>query len=185
MSYPQKPRVLIYKRTHSGDPDPKKGVFGNHDCMGTVRGWNYDAIIGVGGIGADAKRNGLARKLTWIGIGPHKSGDKSRPRVRFDHFLYYGEEGPLLKESAPKLAKRMYEGGVRVIFNCNLTPTERREVDSLLEPASNATPSGTRNSPQRSKSGKSNSKGRSTSCHCSCRVSPNEMQKGRWHKITD
>ncbi len=162
----QNPRVLIYKRTHSGDPDPKRGVFGNNDCMGTVRGWDYDAIIGVGGIGAEAKRKGLARKLTWIGIGPHKSGDKSRPIVKFDHFFYKGEKGPLLKESAPKLAKRMYEGGVRVIFNCNLTPTERFEVDSLLKLASKATPSGTRNSPRRSKSEEPNIKCRSNSCHC-------------------
>ena len=28
-------RTLIYKRTHTGDPDPKTGVFGNNDCMGS------------------------------------------------------------------------------------------------------------------------------------------------------
>src|SRR4051812_45820013 len=44
-------RTLVYKRTHSGDPDPKMGVFGNHDCMGEVRAWPFDAVIGIGGVG--------------------------------------------------------------------------------------------------------------------------------------
>ncbi len=39
-------RTLIYKRTHSGDPDPETGVFGNHDCMGRVKDWQFDAVIG-------------------------------------------------------------------------------------------------------------------------------------------
>ena len=30
-------RTLIYKRTHSGDPDPTSGRFGVRDCMGKVR----------------------------------------------------------------------------------------------------------------------------------------------------
>jgi hypothetical protein len=38
-------RTLIYKRTHSGDPDPKAGVFGCNNCMNTVRGWGFDAVI--------------------------------------------------------------------------------------------------------------------------------------------
>jgi len=42
-------RILIYKRTHTGDPD-LKGRFGIHDCMGRVRDYDYDAVIGVGGI---------------------------------------------------------------------------------------------------------------------------------------
>lgn len=88
-------RALIYKRTHSGDPDPKTGVFGNNDCMKTIRGRSFDAVIGVGGIGREARSEGIARKLTWIGIGPRKIGEPSRPLVTFDHFLYYGEEGPL------------------------------------------------------------------------------------------
>jgi hypothetical protein len=96
-------RALIYKRTHSGDPDPETGVFGNHDSMGTARTWSFDAVIGVGGIGREAQSEGIARKLTWVGIGPHKTGEPSRPLVTFDHFLYYGEEGPLLDKKASAL----------------------------------------------------------------------------------
>ena len=130
-------RTLIYKRTHEGDPNPRTGVFGNHDCMGTVRGWEYDAVIGVGGAGREAERNGITRKLTWIGIGPHQSGDRRRPKATFDHFQYYGKKGLLLEEGAPTLARRMYSKNVRVIRDA-LTPEERLEVEKLLDRARKA-----------------------------------------------
>jgi hypothetical protein len=61
--------ILIYKRTHRGDPDAD-GVFGIHDCMGSVRDFAYDAVVGVGGIGDDARAHGIAGKINWIGVGP-------------------------------------------------------------------------------------------------------------------
>jgi len=135
-------RTLIYKRTHEGDPDHRKGVFGNRKCMGTVRGWAYDAVIGVGGIGRKAIRSGIARRITWIGIGPHKTGkDPRRPKVTFDHFRYCGKEGPLLETVAPALASRIYGKNVRVILD-GLTPEERLEVENILRNATEAPPSG-------------------------------------------
>jgi hypothetical protein len=114
-------RTLIYKRTHSGDPDPVEGVFGNHDCMGSVKGWEYDAVIGIGGIGSEPKRHQIAGKLTWIGIGPHKlfnnPNKPNNPRVTFDHYWYRGERGPLLAAEYPAVAKRMYEKNVRVLIH--------------------------------------------------------------------
>ena len=38
-------KVLVYKRTHTGDPS-ENGVFGESDCMGAIRNWHYDAVIG-------------------------------------------------------------------------------------------------------------------------------------------
>lgn len=134
-------RTLIYKRTHCGDPDPETGVFGNQDCMKTVRGRRFDAVIGVGGIGSEPQDNGIARKLTWVGIGPHKAGDPRRPKVTFDHFLHYGKDGRLLREFAPKLAKHLYDGKARVIMD-SLSDEERREVEVILDLARNAPPSG-------------------------------------------
>ena len=67
-------RTLIYKRTHPGDPD-RAGRFGIHDCMGRIRRWSFEAVIGVGGVGAGPELHGLAAKVNWIGIGPHKSDD--------------------------------------------------------------------------------------------------------------
>src|SRR6266487_386945 len=64
-------RILVYKRTHNGDPD-SNGCFGIDDCMGMVRYRPFDAVIGIGGIGSDAQANGIAGKVNWIGIGPRK-----------------------------------------------------------------------------------------------------------------
>ena len=41
--------TLVYKMTHKGDPDPDLGHWGVEDCMGRVRGFKFDAVIGIGG----------------------------------------------------------------------------------------------------------------------------------------
>jgi hypothetical protein len=142
-------RTLIYKRTHSGDPDPKTGVFGCNNCMKTVRGWGFDAVIGIGGTGREPVCEGIAGKLTWIGIGKHETiNDPSRsfvtpscPLVTFDHFLYYGEQGPLLRNIAPVLANRMlYDNNVRKLMD-SLSREEQREVEKILGLAMDAPPS--------------------------------------------
>ena len=101
-------RVLVYKRTHSGDPDAN-GCFGVYDCMGSVRNRDFDAVIGVGGIGPEARANGIAGKVNWLGSGPNKVAvaGKRGPEVTFDHFLDYGTSGPDFRELAPVLAEHM------------------------------------------------------------------------------
>lgn len=133
--------TLIYKRTHNGDPDPDLGVFGCHDCMGRVRGWIYNAVIGVGGIGQEPIHEGIAGRLTWIGIGPHRSGDLRKPTVTFDHFWYKGPQGPMLESVAPALARRMYVGRVRVIKDSALAPAELADVENILRRARRSPPS--------------------------------------------
>ena len=140
-------RTLVYKRTHSSDPDPSSGVFGNRDCMRGVRGWKFDAVIGIGGLGSQARRNRIDRKLTWVGVGPRKTGDSRRPLVTFDHFLYYGEDGPLFTKVAPILARHVYGGNVRLIMD-GLSGPERVETSRILRlalkaPASRARRGGT------------------------------------------
>lgn len=65
-------RILIYKRTHVGDPNTE-GEFGNEDCMGSVRSFPFDAVIGVGGISRQPLEQRLARKINWVGRNPRKS----------------------------------------------------------------------------------------------------------------
>jgi len=104
-------RTLIYKRTHTGDPNPSTGVFGNNDCMGSVRKRQFEAVIGIGGIGPEAISHGIAGKLNWIGIGPIYGGrdpGSRGPRLRFRHFWYRGEVGPALQEKYPALAAYIY-----------------------------------------------------------------------------
>ncbi len=118
-------RILVYKRTHNGDPD-EAGVFGCNDCMGTVRDRNFDAVIGVGGISATSYK--MDRKITWIGIRPRESEQEAAARmvrrkqphadrmvlsngkkistarkVTFEHFLAFRECGyfPSSEKSAP------------------------------------------------------------------------------------
>jgi hypothetical protein len=141
-------RTLIYKRTHSGDPDPGTGVFGNRDCMGEVRAWNFDAVIGIGGVGDEPRRHGIAGKLTWIGIGPQKFFDnpESRgPQLVFRHFKYFGEDGPLLAKKYPALARHMYETHRRLSIHLSPSaarPTLDRDVQSILRLARSSPPSG-------------------------------------------
>ena len=131
-------RTLIYKRTHHGDPD-MGGRFGIHDCMGRVRRWDFDAVIGVGGMGPEARSHGLDGKVNWIGIGPQKHAVPGYrgPIVTFDHFVLYGSDGPYFERLAPVLSERIYSKNVRVLMN-GLSPIEQKEVDSILRRAKNA-----------------------------------------------
>ena len=138
-------RALIYKRTHDNDPDPRSGIFGSSGgkgCMGQVRRYEYDAVIGVGGISAWPRREGIAGRVTWIGIGPHRYGDPQFPKVGFDHFKHYGKNGEFLQDVAPKQFKRIYIKKVRLIMSSNLKEDELAEADAILDRARNAPPSG-------------------------------------------
>ena len=134
-------RTLVYKRTHTGDPD-SEGRFGIRDCMGRVRTWAFDAVIGIGGVGPEACANDLANKVTWVGVGPHREWVPNRrgPIVTFDHFVLYDAHGPSFTELAPALARRVYAKHIRVLIT-GLSAQERREVDRVLALASGAPPS--------------------------------------------
>lgn len=133
-------RTLIYKRTHNGDPDPKTGVFGNHDCMGSVRAWPFGALIGIGGLGQEPRGHCIDGKLTWIGIGPLSIDHTARgPQLVFRHFWYRGEEGPMLKTKYPTLARRMYDRNIRTLMHSpSAEPALDRDVEKILRLAENA-----------------------------------------------
>jgi hypothetical protein len=134
-------RILVYKRTHNGDPDAG-GCFGVHDCMGAVRHRDFDAVIGVGGTGDEAGAAGIAGKVNWIGLGPRKTATGKRgPNVRFEHFRDFGTDGPDFAEKAPKLARRMYSRNVRHIID-DFTAAQYAEARALLRLAANSPPSG-------------------------------------------
>ena len=126
-------RILIYKRTHIGDPD-QNGRFGIYDCMGRVRDYAFDAVIGVGGIGREAKSFGIDRKINWVGTKAtkHRNPDGTNAEVTFENFLIMEDEGPQLASLAPALAKRMYQVGARFLLN-DYTAAERREATAILE----------------------------------------------------
>jgi hypothetical protein len=131
-------RVLVYKRTHVGDPD-KDGCFGHRDCMRSVRAFEYDAVIGVGGMGAEPRSDGIDGRVNWIGIGPRKIWPKGAnslpsgaPLVRFDRFQLWDETGPPLHVIAPMLARRFYERKARYLLG-GRSDQEQREALELLK----------------------------------------------------
>ena len=125
-------RILVYKRTHPGDPDDH-GCFGAEDCMGAIRARKFDAVIGVGGIGYEPKSHGIDRRLNWIGIGASAGHWYRRgPLVTFDHFRDFRTEGPLLASVAPQLARRMYGRRLRHLMSDSMSATMLREVDAIL-----------------------------------------------------
>lgn len=134
-------RVLIYKRTHHGDPDAN-GCFGAYDCMGAVRDRQYDAVVGVGGIGLEAQYSGIDGKINWIGIGPHKRYVKGKrgPEVVFDCFLDFGADGPAFHTLAPLLAARMYGDNVRCLLG-GMSDAEQDEAEGIARMATGEPPS--------------------------------------------
>jgi hypothetical protein len=109
-------RILTYKRTHTGDPNPD-GIFGVNDCMGRIRDLEYDAVIGVGGMGIEPRSYDIDGKITWVGIHPVKvPGDRRGSLVTFQRFVLFDADGPILSSLAPSLARRMYEGKVRYLL---------------------------------------------------------------------
>jgi hypothetical protein len=136
-------RTLVYKRTHEGDPDGF-GRFGASDCMKRVRGYAYEAVIGIGAITAKAKAAGIDGKVNWIGIGPHKTPIHGLigPLVTFDHFRRFtNDNAPDVRGVAPMLAERFYrEWPARWLLN-GASDGEQVEIDRLLKLAKKSPPS--------------------------------------------
>ncbi len=136
--------VLIYKRTHKGDPNAE-GIFGINGCMGRIRNWEFNSVIGIGGKRPDAGSENIAYKINYIGIGARKVPVNPKdgwPYVIFANFRLYEENGILLEEIAPNLYKHMYDVDRRVIKSSSLpTIAMHEEVLKILKLAENAPPS--------------------------------------------
>jgi hypothetical protein len=130
-------KTLVYKRTHKGDPN-ESGIFGICDCMGKVRDWDFDAVIGVGGKCPDAGCEEIAHKVNWIGKVAHR--EKNPPKrgsdVTFDFFCLYDEQGKSLEELAPNLHKYMFKDKhVRAVLSQNLPCNIQEEIAKILRAA--------------------------------------------------
>jgi len=125
-------QILTYKRTHTGDPNAK-GQFGVNDCMGRVRNWRFDAVIGVGGQGPEPVACQIAGRITWVGLNPtwspHPNG--LGQIVTFESFSLLDDKGPLLHELAPLLARRMYERKARTLLS-SYSREEKSEAETVI-----------------------------------------------------
>lgn len=157
-------RILMYKRTHVGDPD-NSGQFGINDCMGRVRSFRYDAVIGVGGTGYEPRTYGIDRKINWVGINPKRISHVPGYRggiVEFEHFVLLENDGPLLQSLAPNLALRIYRGG-RYILD-SYSKIEKAEAVAIVEWARHIAGSSAVSPTFHVKQGR---------CQSKCRVPPN------------
>jgi hypothetical protein len=129
-------RIFVYVMTHIGDPN-ELGCWGCHNCMGEKRSWDYETVIGVGGV--QAKTDGFGGRLKWIGIGPHKTrvrvDGKLRHKVTFLHFRDFGTEGPVVQEIAPTLAEKIQKAPRGFI---TLSPEEQAEAEKIRQRAMKA-----------------------------------------------
>ena len=141
--------TLVYKRTHIGDPD-ENGVFGIHDCMGHLRDLDFDAVIGIGATGSEAKSHGIDGKINWIGTGAHKTRGRGRgSSVIFDHFQLFDGDGEQLSLEAPALARRFYSHPApRYVLN-DFSKAEQAEIELLLATVQKKPPSKGGKSPGR------------------------------------
>lgn len=136
-------RTLVYKRTHDGDPDAL-GRFGVGDCMKQIRGYTYEAVIGIGALTRGAREAGIDGKVNWIGIGPHRTPmpNLKGPLVTFDHFYCPTGDNVLnVRDVAPLLAQRFYEKRPARFLLKDVSDGEQAEIESLLMLAKNVPPS--------------------------------------------
>ena len=133
-------KILIYKRTHQGDPD-RLGRFGIERCMGRVRAFPFDAVIGVGGISGWPQADGIARKVNWVGRNPRRRPnpiDDRGPLVTFRRgdFRLMEDRGPLLASMSRLLAAAVYNSRNRFIFSSvrgKLAAEAQRVITELLD----------------------------------------------------
>lgn len=109
---------LIYRRTHPFDPN-RQGVFGCQDCMGNVRNWNYQVVVGVGGFGAEPRSWGMEGRLNWVGINKREGPvhpKRGVPKYTFEYFVLLEHKGPYFAAMCPRLAERLYGTPGRASF---------------------------------------------------------------------
>lgn len=136
-------KILIYKRTHKHDPGPE-GIFGNQDCMGKVRNWNYDAVIGIGGKSPWKGHEDIRYKINWIGLGPKKitaTKEHRGPGVVFSNFALFEETGQDIEIFFPNLFAYMYNSRKRFDMSTVLPENVYLEVMSILNSAESYPPS--------------------------------------------
>jgi len=116
ISNKKKLTILVYRRTHKGDPS-ENGIFGINNCMGQVRDWNYDAVIGIGGVAPWRDDRDIEKRINWIGINPKKHKPSTFGQgflnscITFEKFKLFDGAGNLVEEYAPKLFEYMFKQG--------------------------------------------------------------------------
>jgi hypothetical protein len=126
--------------THKGDPNPDLGWWGVSDCMGQVRGFPFDAVIGIGGRSWWTNETSRVGEIVWVGLDPQQMPVRGKrgPKVRFARFRYFREGELMLCEIAPSLDKSMQSCRFRLY---DFSRVEEEEIEQILALARRARPS--------------------------------------------
>jgi hypothetical protein len=128
--------TLVYKMTHKGDPDSNLGFWGVEDCMGQVRGYEFDAVIGIGGRSWWTNQTSRTGEIVWIGLGPEIVAQGKRgPVLRFAHFRYFQEGELMLRKIAPNLVKATQNCRFRLY---GFTQIQEQEIAKICKLAKKA-----------------------------------------------
>lgn len=131
--------TLVYKMTHKSDPDPELGWWGVSDCMGQVRSFPFDAVIGIGGRSWWTTETNRTGDIVWAGLGPEVVDQEERgPVLRFAHFRYFREGEQIMSEIAPKLDRSMQNSRFRLY---GFSRVEEEEIERILRLARKVGPS--------------------------------------------
>jgi hypothetical protein len=131
--------TLVYKMTHRGDPDSDLGFWGVEDCMGQVRRYGFDAVIGIGGRSWWTNQTNRTGEIVWIGLGPETVDQGKRgPVLRFAHFRYFREGELMLRAIAPNLEKSMHKRRFRLY---GFSQIQEQEIAQIRKLANKAGPS--------------------------------------------
>lgn len=141
--------------THLGDPCPNGiwGHSGKKGCMGRVRDYPYEAVIGIGG--STAKDN-IAGRLVWIGINPTREYKHDRTLVKFELFAHCSNNKWSPIDKKWQFYKYMFGGKRRLQLSQNLKGDTKiiskinEEISEILELAKKARKSNKFNSLNRS-----------------------------------
>lgn len=111
--------------------------------MGRVRAYEFDAVIGIGGVGYQARSHGINGRINWIGKGPFEVGrcDRGYPQIAFEHFVLYEERGKKVSEVAPALARRFCHAKAPRFAVDEFSESELAEIAALLKKVGKEPPS--------------------------------------------
>jgi hypothetical protein len=104
--------------------------------MGQIRGYTYDAVIGIGGSSYEPRSHGIDGRITWVGVGPHQwppVHPRGAPIVTFDRFVLFDSEGEKLRDFAPALAEHFFGKHRRFFYTNGLCEGIQRDIDRILK----------------------------------------------------